>query len=154
MFCPKLTVDVAGFLGFDPSIVLGDEYRYIQSSLFGRVPIDMVLFISNNLYGRGTVVRQVTLSKSQIVQALRHERNLNKGGLEKWLKDMDNTESIVVKDTWLDIETPHTEGMILNYLRLKGVLDLTTPHTDSELSTIERCHGGNQITLRGPSAHP
>jgi hypothetical protein len=78
MFCPKLTVDVAGFLGFDPSIVLSDEYRYIQSSLFGRVPIDMVLFISNNLYGRGTVVRQVTLSKSQIVQALQHEQNLNK----------------------------------------------------------------------------
>jgi hypothetical protein len=52
---------------------------------------------------------------------------------------MDDTESIVVKDTWVDLLTPHTEGMVLNYLRLKGVLnlDLMTPHMDSELSMIE-----------------
>jgi hypothetical protein len=56
---------------------------------------------------------------------------------------MDDTALIVVKDTWVDLLTPHTEGMVLNYLRLKGVLDFMTPYTDSELSMIERCHGGD-----------
>jgi hypothetical protein len=56
---------------------------------------------------------------------------------------MDDMASIVVKDTWVDLSTPHTEGMVLNYLRLKGVLDFTTPYMDSELSMIERCHGGD-----------
>jgi len=149
-----MTVDGAGFLGFDPTIVLHDDGRYIQSNIFGNMPIDMVLFISNNLHGRGTVVRQVTLSKSQIIQALECKGNSNKGGLQKWLNAMDDTESIVVKGTWVDLSTRHTEGMVLNYLRLKGVLDLMIPHTDSELSMIERCHGGDQITLRGPRVHP
>jgi len=140
-----MTVDGAGFLGLDPSIVLGSDRRYIQSNIFGDMTIEMVLFISNNLHGRGTVVRQVTLPKLRITKALEgnKKKNLNRGVLQKWLNTMDDTVSIVVKDTWVDLSTPHTEGMVLNYLRLKGVLDFTTPHTDSELSMIERCHGGD-----------
>jgi hypothetical protein len=184
-----MTVDGAGFLGLDPSIVLGGDRRYIRSNIFGDMTIEMVLFISNNLHGRGTVVRQVTLPKLRITKALEREekdrlereekdrlergekdrlereekdrlerdeknrpppappgpapQNLNRGVLQKWLNTMDDTASIVVKDTWVDLSTPHTEGMVLNYLRLKGVLDFTTPYTDSELSMIERCHGGD-----------
>ena len=140
-----MTVDGAGFLGLDPSIVLGSDRRYIRSNIFGDMTIEMVLFISNNLHGRGTVVRQVTLPKLRITKALEgdEKKNLNRGVLQKWLNTMDDTVSIVVKDTWVDLSTPHTEGMVLNYLRLKGVLDFTTPHTDSELSMIERCHGGD-----------
>ncbi|KAG1816435.1 uncharacterized protein BJ212DRAFT_1480884 [Suillus subaureus] len=40
--------------------------------------------------------------------------------MEKWLKGM-KKEVDVVKDTWVDLTTPHTEGMILNYLWLKGI---------------------------------
>jgi hypothetical protein len=140
-----MMVDGAGFLGLDPSIVLGSDRRYIRSNIFGDMTIEMVLFISNNLHGRGTVVRQVTLPKLRITKALEgdEKKNLNRGVLQKWLNTMDDTASIVVKDTWVDLSTPHTEGMVLNYLRLKGVLDFTTPHTDSELSMIERCHGGD-----------
>jgi|ERR1700710_594049 hypothetical protein len=140
-----MTVDGAGFLGLDPSIILGGDRRYIRSNIFGDMTIEMVLFISNNLHGRGTVVRQVTLPKLRITKALEgdEKKNLNRGVLQKWLNTMDDTASIVVKDTWVDLSTPHTEGMVLNYLRLKGVLDFTTPHTDSELSMIERCHGGD-----------
>ena len=140
-----MTVDGAGFLGLDPSIILGSDRRYIRSNIFGDMTIEMVLFISNNLHGRGTVVRQVTLPKLRITKALEgdEKKNLNRGVLQKWLNTMDDTASIVVKDTWVDLSTPHTEGMVLNYLRLKGVLDFTTPHTDSELSMIERCHGGD-----------
>jgi hypothetical protein len=176
-----MTVDGAGFLGLDPSIVLGGDRRYIRSNIFGDMTIEMVLFISNNLHGRGTVVRQVTLPKLQITKALECEekdrlereekdrlerekkdrperdeknrpppappcpapQNPNRAVLQKWLNTMDDTASIVVKDTWVDLSTPHTEGMVLNYLRLKGALDFATPHTDSELSMIERCHGGD-----------
>jgi hypothetical protein len=187
-----MTVDGTGFLGLDPSIVLGGDRRYIRSNIvntsdqissihpikyrryirsniFGDMTIEMVLFISNNLHGHGTVVRQVTLPKLRITKALEREekdcleheekdhlecdeknrppgpapQNLNRGVLQKWLNTMDDTASIVVKDTWVDLLTPHTEGMVLNYLRLKGVLDFTTLYTDSELSMIERCHGGD-----------
>ena len=140
-----MTVDGAGFLGLDPSIILGGDRRYIQSNIFGDMTIEMVLFISNNLHGRGTVVRQVTLPKLRITKALEgdEKKHLNRGVLQKWLNTMDDTASIVVKDTWVDLSTPHTEGMVLNYLQLKGVLDFTTLHTDSELSMIERCHGGD-----------
>jgi hypothetical protein len=127
-----------------PFIILGGDCWYIQSNIFGDMMIEMVLFISNNLHGRGTVVCQVTLPKLQITEALEcNEKNLNRGVLQKWLNTMDDTASIVVKDTWVDLSTPHTEGMVLNYLRLKGVLDFMTLHMDSELSMIERCHGGD-----------
>jgi hypothetical protein len=58
-----MMVDGAGFLGLDPSIVLGGDRRYIRSNIFGDMTIEMVLFISNNHHGCGTVVRQVTLPK-------------------------------------------------------------------------------------------
>ncbi|KAG2047827.1 hypothetical protein BDR06DRAFT_852763, partial [Suillus hirtellus] len=50
-------------LGFDPTIIHdpNSNIRFIQTKHFGKVPIDMVLFISNNLNGHGTVVRRVTL---------------------------------------------------------------------------------------------
>ncbi|KAG1720070.1 uncharacterized protein EDB91DRAFT_1257199 [Suillus paluster] len=47
------------------------------------------------------------------------------GAMEKWLKGMEKEVDVVVKDTWVDLTAPHTEGMILNYLRLKGVQGVT-----------------------------
>ncbi|KAG1781468.1 hypothetical protein EV702DRAFT_1041982 [Suillus placidus] len=98
-------------VGFDPTIIhdMPSDRRFIQTKHFWKAPIDMVLFISNNLNGCGTVIRQVTLSKDQINQALKNGPNSK--ALQKWLKGMANMESIVVKDTWLDLATPHTEGM-------------------------------------------
>jgi len=76
----------------------------------------MILFISNNHHGCGTVIHQVTLPKSRIIQALEYRENLNKGVLQKWLNAMDNIELIVVKDTWVELLTHHIEDMVLNYL--------------------------------------
>ncbi|KAG0691853.1 hypothetical protein DFH29DRAFT_1010022 [Suillus ampliporus] len=45
--------------------------------------------------------------------------------MEKLLKGMEKEVDVVVKDTWVDLTAPHTEGMILNYLRLKGVQGVT-----------------------------
>ncbi|KAG2737378.1 hypothetical protein P692DRAFT_20698378, partial [Suillus brevipes Sb2] len=63
MCFPNMTTVGTGLLGFDPTIVHdpNSDIRFIQTKHFGKVPIDMVLFISNNLNGRGTVVRRVTL---------------------------------------------------------------------------------------------
>lgn len=125
MCFPNMTIVGTGLLGFDPTIVHDpkSDCCFIQTKLFGKVPIDMVLFISNNLNGRGTVIRRVTLPKDQINQALKN--GLNSEALQKWLKGMADMESIVVKDTWLDLAMPHMEGMVLNYLRLKGVQGVT-----------------------------
>ncbi|KAG2134041.1 uncharacterized protein EDB93DRAFT_1254650 [Suillus bovinus] len=125
MCFPNMTIVGTGLLGFNPTIVHDpkSDSHFIQTKHLGKVPINMVLFISNNLNGHGTIVRQVTLPKDQINQALKN--GLNCEALQKWLKGMVDMESIVVKDTWLDLTMPHTEGMALNYLQLKGVQDVT-----------------------------
>ncbi|KAG1851387.1 hypothetical protein F4604DRAFT_1686884 [Suillus subluteus] len=106
-----LSLAHCSLLGFDPTIVHDpkSDIRFIQTKHFGKVQIDMVLFISNNLNGRGTIVCQVTLPKDRINQALRNGPNGE--ALQKWLKGMADMELIVVKDTWLDLAMPHTEGV-------------------------------------------
>jgi hypothetical protein len=113
-----------GMVGLETSIMQNKAGRFIRSRVFGpKVPINMVLFISNNIHGRGTVARHVTLSRERIAQAL--QLGGFWGAMEKWLKGMEKEVDVVVKDTWVDLTAPHTEGMILNYLRLKGVQGVT-----------------------------
>ncbi|KAG1833661.1 hypothetical protein DFJ58DRAFT_847776 [Suillus subalutaceus] len=107
--------DPGCMVGLETSIMQNKAGRFIRSRVFGpKVPINMVLFISNNIHGRGTVARHVTLSLGGFW-----------GAMEKWLKGMEKEVDVVVKDTWVDLTAPHTEGMILNYLRLKGVQGVT-----------------------------
>jgi hypothetical protein len=114
---------LAGIVGLDTSIDRDDTSRFIRSTLFGDLKINMVLFISNNIYGRGTVARQVTISKETLIDTLR-----TKGSwayMKKWLKGMEDDVPMVVKDTWVDVNLRQTEGMILDCLRLKGVMGVT-----------------------------
>lgn len=114
---------MAGMVGLETSIVHQDVGRFIRSKVFGMVPIEMVLFISNNLHGRGTVARHVTLSRRRITDTLQSVGSWDV--MKKWLKGMEDDVAVVVKDTWVDLTAPHTEGMILNYLRLKGIMGVT-----------------------------
>lgn len=113
-----------GMVGLETSIMQNKARQFIQSRVFGpKVPINMVLFISNNIHGRGTMARHITLSRERIAQAL--QLGGFWGAMEKWLKGMEKEVDVVVKDTWVDLTAPHTEGMILNYLRLKGIQGIT-----------------------------
>ncbi|KAG1739165.1 uncharacterized protein EDB91DRAFT_1248924 [Suillus paluster] len=113
-----------GMVGLETSIMQNEAGRFIRSRVFGpEVPINMVLFISNNIHGRRTMAHHVTLSRERIAQALQSGGSW--GAMEKWLKGMEKEVDVVVKDTWVDLTAPHTEGMILNYLRLKGVQGVT-----------------------------
>ncbi|KAG1737845.1 uncharacterized protein EDB91DRAFT_1249522 [Suillus paluster] len=102
------------------SIVHNDVGQFVQSKVVGLVPIEMVLFISNNLHGRETMARHVTLTQCRIAEALQSVGTWEV--MKKWLKGMEDDVAVVVKDTWVNLTAPHTEGMILNYLRLKGVM--------------------------------
>ncbi|KAG2110201.1 uncharacterized protein F5147DRAFT_772474 [Suillus discolor] len=113
-----------GMVGLETSIGQNEVWRFIRSRVFGlEVPINMVLFISNNIHGCGTVARHVMLSHECIAQALQLGGSWD--AMEKWLKGMENEVDVVVKDTWVDLTAPHTEGIILNYLWLKGVQGVT-----------------------------
>ncbi|KAG1787966.1 uncharacterized protein HD556DRAFT_1448294 [Suillus plorans] len=113
-----------GMVGLETSIGQDEARRFVRSRVFGpEVPINMVLFISNNIHGHGTVARHVTLSRERIAQVLQSGGSWD--AMEKWLKGMENEVDVVVKDTWVDLTAPHTEGMILNDLRLKGVQGVT-----------------------------
>lgn len=116
---------VVGMVCIEPSIVHNDAGRFIRSRLFGMVPIHMVLFINNKLHGRGTVARHVTVSKESIIQAFTHTPGAVWSDVEKWFKGMEDEVAIVVKDTWIDFSAAPSEGMILNFLRLKGVMGVT-----------------------------
>ncbi|KAG2039340.1 hypothetical protein BDR03DRAFT_1008975 [Suillus americanus] len=112
-----------GIVGLEMSIVHNDVGQCVRSKVFGLVPIEMVLFISNNLHGRGTVAQHVTLTQCHIAEALQSVGTWEV--MKKWLKGMKDDVAVVVKDTWVDLTAPHTEGMILNYLQLKGVMGIT-----------------------------
>ncbi|KAG0698798.1 hypothetical protein DFH29DRAFT_877734 [Suillus ampliporus] len=59
-----------------------------QWQVFGLVPIEMVLFISNNLHGHGTVAQHMTLSQCHIAEALQSVGTWEV--MKKWLKGMED----------------------------------------------------------------
>jgi hypothetical protein len=85
--------------------------------------INMVLFMSNSIYGRGTVARKVTIPKENLIEILKEQQSWNY--MEKWLKGMGDQVLLLEKDTWADLSSRQTEGMILDCLRLKGVMGVT-----------------------------
>ncbi|KAG1744089.1 uncharacterized protein EDB91DRAFT_1080896 [Suillus paluster] len=112
-----------GMVGLETSIMHNNVGQFVRSKVFRLVPIEMVLFISNNLHGRGTMARHVTLMQCHITEALQSVGTWEV--MKKWLKGIEDDVAVVVKDTWVDLTAPLTEGMILNYLRLKGVMGIT-----------------------------
>jgi hypothetical protein len=85
--------------------------------------INMVLFISDNIYGRGTVARKATIPKEHLINTLQEQQSWHY--MEKWLKGMGDQVELLVKDAWVDLSSSQTEGMILDCLRLKGVMGVT-----------------------------
>ncbi|KAG1721729.1 uncharacterized protein EDB91DRAFT_1256400 [Suillus paluster] len=88
-----------GMVGLETSIMQNEAGRFIRSRVFGpKVPINMVLFISNNIHRCGTVAHHIMLSRECIAQALQSGGSW--GAMEKWLKGMEKEVDVVVKDTW------------------------------------------------------
>ncbi|KAG0696666.1 hypothetical protein DFH29DRAFT_1004389 [Suillus ampliporus] len=124
--------DRGGAVCLDMLNIMDDKEEFLRLVLYlsladpGMVGLETSIMqneAGNNIHGRGTMARQVTLSHERIAQAL--QLGGSWGAMEKWLKGMEKEVDVVVKDTWVDLTAPHTEGMILNYLRLKGVQGVT-----------------------------
>jgi hypothetical protein len=114
---------LAGMVGLDTTIDHNGTSPIIRAKHWKDMTINMVLFISNNIYGRGTVARKVTIPKEQLIEMLQEQQSWNY--MEKWLKGMGDQVLLLEKDTWADLSSRQTEGMILDCLRLKGVMGVT-----------------------------
>jgi hypothetical protein len=66
---------LAGMVGLDTTIDRNGTSPIIRAKHWKDMTINMVLFISNNIYSRGTVARKVTIPKEQLIEMLQEQQS-------------------------------------------------------------------------------
>lgn len=142
-------------LGFDTSIqwrtVCRDGKQHnVKQVVIARnghpsctIELTKVLFISDNLHGRGTTVWEGVLLDP-----------LGSVGEQKKTKlGVRQGETVVVKDSWIDPLRKYTEGMILSMLNEKCIEGVPTFIHEQQVETPHPCSRPNKIVTVNSSTH-
>ena len=145
-------------LGFDTSIqwrtVCRDEKQHnVKQVVIARngqppctIELTRVLFISDNLHGRGTTVWEGVLLEPLAFTG--------EGGEQKRSKPTaGQEETVIVKDSWIDPLRKYTEGMILSMLNDKGVEGVPRFVHEQQVETYHPQSRPNNVMVVNNSTH-